>query len=1075
LDVLDTAPEPLFDTLTRLAKQVCNVPIALVSLVDAERQWFKAKQGLEARQTPRDIAFCAHAILDGGVMEVPDATLDPRFAVNPLVTGPPGIRFYAGAPIMLADGLRMGTLCVIDHQPRELSVLQRSLLSELAQAAAQALELRARTLDRALRAKSEFEQVLAGDNALLLRLLHGLPVGIALFDAQLAHRLSNPAARKQLAWQGATSAASAAAATLRDWVGPAAWPQHEAHAAGALQGVLQRYTVLVAARHDQDPGPGQGPALAHRVDDAAGLRHVQVDLFPNLGGDGAPDGVLMLLTDVTDDARRQAVEARYQAVVEDQSELISLARPDGELQFVNRAYAAHFGTTPEAMLGRSLYDYVAPAERPAVAAHLQAVLAGRASAAGENQMVLPDGQLRRVAWSNRALTDADGQVTALHSVGRDVTDRWRAEQQLRESQAFLDRTGRVAGIGGWEVDIASGAVHWSDQTCRIHDVAPGYRPTLSQAILFYAPEARPVINAAVEQAMQAGQGWDLELPLISATGRHLWARATGEAEFADGRPVRLVGAFQDITERKRVEAELAEQHELLSVTLKSIGDAVITTDAGGFVQWMNPVAERMTGWTIEKARGKALTQVFHIVHETTRQPAESPVARCLQDGHIAGLANHTLLIALDGREFGIEDSAAPIRDHAGRLLGVVLVFHDVSEQRRISHEMSFRASHDPLTGLVNRGEFELRLSRVLERAVDDGSANVLMLIDLDQFKLVNDACGHAVGDQLLCQVAQLLEHCVRTRDTLARLGGDEFGVVLEHCTVEQAQRVAQQVCDQMDEFRFLHDGRRFRIGASIGLVPLDARWSGIAPALQAADTACYAAKEAGRNRVHVWFDTDQAMRQRRGETQWASRLEQALDEDRFELYGQRIDPILPAHSALPAPPDRHKLHLEVLLRLRDTDGSIIAPGAFLPAAERFHMASRIDRWVLRHVFDWLDADGPARAQVALVAINLSGQSLGDRAFHRFVVQLLAESRVDPRQLCFEVTETAAITNLADATAFIAEVRALGVRIALDDFGAGASSFGYLKALPVDFLKIDGQFIRDLTTDPLDRAAVRCFH
>jgi EAL domain-containing protein (putative c-di-GMP-specific phosphodiesterase class I) len=269
----------------------------------------------------------------------------------------------------------------------------------------------------------------------------------------------------------------------------------------------------------------------------------------------------------------------------------------------------------------------------------------------------------------------------------------------------------------------------------------------------------------------------------------------------------------------------------------------------------------------------------------------------------------------------------------------------------------------------------------------------------------------------------------------------------------------------MDEFRFVHEGRRFRIGASVGLVPIDSRWPSQAVLLQAADTACYAAKEAGRNRVHVWFDTDQAMRAREGQTQWGSRLESALDEGGFVLYAQQIQSIQNPSSGL---------HCEVLLRLREPDGTIIAPGSFLPAAERFHMASRIDRWVVRSVFEWLASEGGSPTDIETIAVNLSGQSIGDRAFHRFVVQLLEEIPIDARKLCFEITETAAITNLADATAFIESIRLLGMRVALDDFGAGASSFGYLKNLPVDYLKIDGQFVRDINVDELDMAAVRCF-
>ena len=430
-----------------------------------------------------------------------------------------------------------------------------------------------------------------------------------------------------------------------------------------------------------------------------------------------------------------------------------------------------------------------------------------------------------------------------------------------------------------------------------------------------------------------------------------------------------------------------------------------------------------------------------------------------------GLAKHTLLISRNGDEYGIEDSAAPIRNHEGDVLGVVLVFHDVTEQRRLAGEMSYRASHDPLTGLVNRAEFEARLRRTLERAHEDRSVHALLYIDLDQFKLVNDACGHSVGDQLLQQVAKLLRDAVRTRDTLARLGGDEFAVILEHCSAEQAQRVAEKICDRMEEFRFLHEDRRFRIGASIGLVPVDSRWATPALTMQAADSSCYAAKEAGRNRVHLWFDTDLAMRARQGEMQWATRLEQALDEDRFVLYAQRIEAVTDAGGGL---------HAEVLLRMVERDGSLIPPGAFLPAAERFHLATRIDRWVLKRTVKLVQAL-PDLAVLDTLCVNLSGHSVGDRAFHRQAIDTLAEAGADVcRRLCVEITETSAITKMADAALFIEQVRALGVRVALDDFGAGASSFGYLKNLKVDLLKIDGSFIRDIVDDPLDDAAVRCF-
>ena len=389
----------------------------------------------------------------------------------------------------------------------------------------------------------------------------------------------------------------------------------------------------------------------------------------------------------------------------------------------------------------------------------------------------------------------------------------------------------------------------------------------------------------------------------------------------------------------------------------------------------------------------------------------------------------------------------------------------VQQLREASGEIHYNATHDALTGLANRSEFESRLRRVLQKAGEDRSEHALLYIDIDQFKLVNDSCGHAIGDRLLQQVGKLFADAIRTRDTLARLGGDEFAIILEHCSADQAQRVAQQICDAIAGFRFVHDERSFRVGASIGLVPVDDRWTTTAAILQAADASCYAAKEGGRNRVHLWFDTDTAIRVRAGDMQWAMRIEHALDQNQFVLHAQRIEAL---------GKKSHGIRAEALLRMVQDDGVLVPPGSFLPAAERFHLASRIDKWVMQHALDWLKALPDPRA-IRTLSINLSGHSIGDRAFHRHAIESFRNA--GPRicqQVCVEITETAAVTNLGDAAAFITRIRALGVQVALDDFGSGASSFGYLKTLPVDYLKIDGQFVRDVVDDPLDEAAVRCF-
>ena len=1169
LDVLDSAPEREFDALVATAALVCGVPISLISLIDDDRQWFKANVGLPGvTETPRDVAFCAHAILDDGIFEVPDALADPRFSDNPLVAQAPDIRFYAGATLRLSDGAHVGTLCVIDRVPRRLSTQQREALRLLSIAAVQALE--SRRLARAFVASETRFRTLSESS----------PLGVFATDAAGLCTYTN--AR----WQ-AIYGMSEAQALGQGW-------SRTLHP-GDRAAVFAEWQRTATQKLDFD--------MEFRVlHDDGTVRHVRSLSRPVLDAEGQVTDYVGSVEDITErlETRRALDDKRQRMAFVLKGTGAGTWEwnvQTGETRF-NERWAEIVGATLSELSPTTIQTWAElchPEDLVRSGALLQAHFAGDTADYGcEVRMRHRSGHWVWVLTIGRVLTrTADGKPEWMFGTHLDINARKAQEEQLRKSEELLNATGALAQVGGWELDITTGRITWSAQTCCIHGVEPGYQPQLDEAIHFYAPEARPVIEAAVAQAMAGGSGWDLELPFIQRGGQRIWVRAVGQADFEGGQPVRLKGAFQDITARVRgrqalevaqerlllanesggigvwdidlnsqarywdartrslfdvaadaaddlrqvwgqrihpedraeteakIEAaisesgsyqgsfrvvwldgnvrhlqsaarvvrddqgrglrlvgvswditplrelneKLAEQHELLRVTLNSIGDAVITTDAQSRVTWLNPVAENMTGWLSAEALGRPLAQVFHIVNEETRLPTDNPVATCLAQGKIVGLANHTVLISRNGDEFGIEDSAAPIRHQSGDVLGVVLVFHDVTEQRRLSGEMSYRATHDPLTGLVNRAEFETRLRRTLDKAHEDRSEHALLYIDLDQFKLVNDACGHSVGDQLLQQVSKLLREAVRARDTLARLGGDEFAVILEHCTGDQAARVAQQICDRMEEFRFLHDDRRFRIGTSIGLVPVDNRWANTAAAMQAADTSCYAAKEAGRNRVHAWFDTDQAMRARHGEMQWATRLEQALDEDRFVLYAQRIEPLAG---------DATGLHAEVLIRLLDADGSMIPPGAFLPAAERFHMATRIDRWVLKHALEQIEAL-PELAALDTLCINLSGQSVGDRAFHRHAIEVLdAAGPAICRCICLEITETAAVTNMADAAIFIEQVRALGVRIALDDFGAGASSFGYLKTLKVDLLKIDGSFIREMIEDPLDDAAVRCF-
>jgi diguanylate cyclase (GGDEF)-like protein/PAS domain S-box-containing protein len=530
------------------------------------------------------------------------------------------------------------------------------------------------------------------------------------------------------------------------------------------------------------------------------------------------------------------------------------------------------------------------------------------------------------------------------------------------------------------------------------------------------------------------------------------------------KPPLILLAIEDITERKQAEEALIEAKELNEITLQSIGDAVMTTDPDGVIRYLNPVAEKLTGWRAEEAQGQPAQTVFRIFREKDREPVPDLVARCLKENQVIGLGDHTILISRSGREYSIQDSAAPIRSPDGKPLGVVVVFSDVTETRRLAEQMAYQASHDSLTGLVNRQEFERRLERTLETTQTDTVEHTLCYLDLDQFKVINDTCGHVAGDELLRQLAPVLNDKVRKRDTLARLGGDEFGVLMEHCHLEKGLRVANVLRDAVESFRFAWDGKSFRIGVSIGITPITEATESVASVLSQADSACYAAKDQGRNRIHVYTVEDTELVRRSGEMEWVRQINQTLEENRFRLFYQPIAAIEPGHDG--------KGHYEILLRMVNEEGTLVLPGEFFPAAERYHLASKIDQWVIATTFEWLRHHPDLLDDLFLCSINQSGHSLGDAAFLEYVNKEFEKNGIPGSKICFEITETAAIANFASASRLITDLKKRGCQFALDDFGSGLCSFAYLRALPVDFLKIDGAFVKNIVDDHVDSAMVK---
>jgi diguanylate cyclase (GGDEF)-like protein/PAS domain S-box-containing protein len=549
-----------------------------------------------------------------------------------------------------------------------------------------------------------------------------------------------------------------------------------------------------------------------------------------------------------------------------------------------------------------------------------------------------------------------------------------------------------------------------------------------------------------------------------ASGEWRWVVSRAKALVDDkGRLLRLVGVELDITDRKLYEEALFREKESAQITLQSIGDGVITTDSKGIIDYINPVAESLTGWRLEDSQGRAIEEVFRGFHEETCEPLENPLAVAIRRTRSIKSVRPMLLIRRDGNELYIDSTASPIRDGSGAVSGGVLVFHDVSEARELNRRLSYHASHDVLTGLVNRREFESRMERALKSAKARETSYALCCVDLDQFKIVNDTCGHSAGDALLGQVGALLKSKVRWRDTLARLGGDEFAILLESCTLDEALRTAETLREAVGNFKFTWEERTFRLGASIGVVPISADNADVASVLSAADSACQAAKQAGRNRVHSFEENDIDLMRRRREMQWAARINTALEEGRFELFRQSI---------LPLRQNETGAHYELLLRMRDESGKIVTPDNFMTAAEHYGITPNIDRWVVENAFRWLVSDADEREKLALCSINLSGLSLGDDKFLPYVIDQLDRSGLDATKICFEITETAAIASFSQANRFIQALKEQGCKFALDDFGSGLSSFGYLKHFPVDFLKIDGAFVKGILHDPIDREMVR---
>ena len=759
----------------------------------------------------------------------------------------------------------------------------------------------------------------------------------------------------------------------------------------------------------------------------------------------------------TSHVERLEAERRFRALADGSVQGVLVER-DWKPLYANAAFARLLGLdAPEAVTDLpSIEPFVARADRRRLKRYAADLAAGREVAEDyEFAVIRRDGEIallraraRRIEWH--------GNIATQHAMV-DITAQRRAEHALRERDQQMRALFDYSPAEMLIKDIEGRYVFVSKRFEQVLGVSnEAARGRLPHEL--YPAERAEAISAHDREVLETGRVIEREEEIELPDGKHSVLTVKFPIPDAGGNPAGIGAMMTDLTDRRSTEAALRASEMRFRDFAETAADWLWEMDAEQRFTYLSESFQRVTGVDPDTVIGATLAEAFGsrvVAGEGDDADALAPerafeVELHLDDGSAGRRTFHL--------------SGKPVRAEAGELTGYRGTGRDITEARRLSEQLSFQAAHDPLTGLSNRREFETRLDRALASARDHGAEHALCYLDLDQFKVVNDTSGHVAGDELLRQLGMLLSRHLRSRDTLARLGGDEFGVLLEHCSVDQAWGVANTIREAIEEFRFAWEDKTFSIGISVGLVPVNAEGESISALMSAADSACYAAKEQGRNRIQIYHEEDSQLARRYGEMAWVSRIQHALDDDRFKLVFQ---PIVPLAADTTEPP-----HYEMLVRLREDSGELVLPGAFLAAAERFSLAVGIDRWVVDNAFRWFAERARRRQETLLCSINLSGHSISDEGFLDYVIAQFDELLIDPSQICFEVTETAAISNLSSATRFINVLKEIGCLFSLDDFGSGLSSFAYLKSLPVDFVKIDGLFVRDIVDDPLDLALVR---
>lgn len=759
-------------------------------------------------------------------------------------------------------------------------------------------------------------------------------------------------------------------------------------------------------------------------------------------------------------------ERRFRQALEHSAIGMALVGIDGHWQLINRALTDLLGYTADELRDLPFQLMTHPDDLAADLHLVERLLAGEIDSYRlEKRFRHKDGHYLWTLLAVSLVRDDDtGRPDHFISQVEDIDARKLAQDQLEQLTRRTQLAVEAGGVGIWEWDFTQASITWDARMHALHGTTPELgAPTLAQWIAMVHPEDVSRVSTEMRQAIRGVRRFDTEYRVVRPAGeiRHIRAMAT-ISRHEDDTTRALVGTNWDITEHRNLNRALFEEKERLHITLRSIGDAVICTDRVMRVTFMNPIAEQLTGWSMDAAMGQPLEQVFRIVDEDTDLTIPSPVEQCLETLRPAYLQEGAVLQSLTGERHDVQDSAAPVLANDGSVLGAVLVFQDITSSRALQRELAHSATHDALTGLPNRAWFEKRLREACEHARLHGHRAALCFIDLDRFKIVNDTAGHGAGDVLLRELGYVIRHQVRPDDLLARLGGDEFALLLKDCSIEHAEQVCMKVIDSVRERRFPWNGRVYDIGASIGIAAIDSDVPPVSELMSRADVACYAAKAAGRNRVSVYRRDESDARRHHRELEVAAGIHSALEANRFRLYAQEIRSLRPAED--------DSRHVEILVRMVDEQGTLIMPGAFIPAAERYDLMGHVDRWVIRNVLQQY-GDRLAGVPGLSVSINLSANSLGEPFLLPFLHAALEDSALPADRIRLEITETALINNMTAASRVVNDMRSAGCTVALDDFGSGLSSFAYLKQFPVDYLKIDGSFIRNLARNAVDREIV----